>query len=63
MLQIAAGTQFPQKSKNTRHGSIKFLDELERGEAEFVEVTPNAMELHLQSPYAHDFCFSRMQSA
>lgn len=38
LLQIAAGTTFPQKTKRDRHGDITFLDELEQDQAEFVEV-------------------------
>ncbi len=39
MLQIAAGTSFPQKTKQNRHGDIKFLDELAHNNSEFVQVT------------------------
>ncbi len=38
MFQIAAGRSFPQKTKQNRHGDIKFLDELAQNESEFVQV-------------------------
>ena len=47
MLQIAAGRSFPQKTKQTRHGDIKFLDELAQNKSEFVQVTrrPSLMSI------------------
>ncbi len=48
MLQIAAGRSFPQKTKQNRHGDIKFLDELAHNQSEFVQVTSRPSQLSIQ---------------
>lgn len=38
LVEIAAGRSFPQKTKQNRHGDIKFLDELAHNKSEFVQL-------------------------
>ncbi|KAL0025859.1 hypothetical protein WJX79_007968 [Trebouxia sp. C0005] len=38
LIEIAAGRSFPQKTKQKRHGDIKFLDELALNKSEFVQL-------------------------
>ncbi len=48
VFQIAAGRSFPQKTKQNRHGDIKFLDELAQNKSEFVQVTSRPSQLTIQ---------------